>query len=155
MNKNKQEFSPIIREVKEKDAKEIFNLLNDLDSETKNFFHPHPFNFETINSICKSQDDHYFVMILNKQIIGYSFLRLFGYKIPSLGLVIKRGFTRKGYGTILMNWTINQARHLGYKKVILKTYKENYPAQRLYKKFGFTIFGESKDKREYRMELIL
>ena len=94
-------------------------------------------------------------MLLNNKLIGYSFLRLFGYKVPSLGIVIKKGFTNKGYGTILMDWTIKKAKKLGFKKIILKTHKENYQAQKLYEKFNFKIFGESEDKEEYRMDLDL
>jgi len=153
--KNGKEENLLIRDIEERDAKEIFALLNDLAEKTKTFFHPHSFDYDTIESICKLKKDHYFVMILNKKIMGYSFLRLFGYEIPSFGIVIRRGFTGKGYGKILTRWTIDKARELGYKKVILKTYKENIPAQRIYKKIGFKITGESEDKKEYKMEIEL
>jgi RimJ/RimL family protein N-acetyltransferase len=92
---------------------------------------------------------------MHDKIVGYSFLRLFGYKIPSLGILIRKGYTKKGLGTILIKWTIESARKLNYKKVILKTYKDNYPAQRLYEKLGFKVFGETEDKKEYRMVLEL
>lgn len=153
--KDKKEKYLLIRNIREGDNKELFALLNDLDKKTKFFFHPHSFDYNTVESICKSKKDHCFVMILNKKIIGYSFLRLFGYEIPSFGIVIRRGFTGKGYGKILTKWTIDKARKLGYKKVILKTYKENIPARRVYKKIGFKIIGESEDKKEYKMELEL
>ena len=153
MKNDKEEKYLLTRNIEERDAEEIFALLNDLDEKIKIFFHPHSFDCNTIESICKSKKDHYFVMILNKKIIGYSFLRLFGYETPSFGIVIRRGFTGKGYGKILTRWTIDKARELGYKKVILKTYKENIPAQRIYKKIGFKITGESEDKKEYKMEL--
>lgn len=153
--KNNKEKYLLIKNIEEKDAKELFILLDDLDEKTKFFFHPHSFDYDTIESICKSKKDHYFVMTLNKKIIGYSFLRLFGYETPSFGIVIRRGFNGKGYGKILTKWTIDKARELGYRKVILKTYKENIPAQRLYKKIGFKIIGESEDKKEYKMELEL
>lgn len=153
-HKNK-ENSFEIREIREDDSKELFNLLNDLDKLTKKFFHPHLFDYKTIDAICKSKKDHYFVLILNNKIIGYSFLRLFEYEIPSFGILIKRKFTNCGYGTILTKWTIDKARDLGYKKVILKTYKNNYSAQKLYEKFEFNIIGETEDKKQYRMELKL
>jgi ribosomal protein S18 acetylase RimI-like enzyme len=144
-----------IREIKKEDAKQIFDLLNNLEEDVKKVYHPHSFDYKTVKDICKNQKDHYFVMEKNNQIIGYSFLRLFGYENPSFGIVIRKEYTDKGYGTILTKWTINKARKLGYDKVILKTYKENLPAQRIYKKLGFKIIGESKDKKEYRMELNL
>lgn len=155
MKKDKQEHSLMIREIKEEDAKELFDMLNDLDDKTKGFFHPHEFDLDTLKKICKSKDDHYYVMLMNGKIVGYSFLRLFGYKIPSLGILIRRSFTKKGLGTILIKWTIERARKLNYKKVILKTYKDNYPAQRLYEKIGFKVFGETEDNKEYKMEFKL
>jgi len=153
--KNKQEVDFFIRSIEENDAMDIFNLLNDLDEKTKIFFHPHSFDFKTISNICRSKTDHYFVIFLKDKLIGYSFLRLFGYEIPSFGIVIRRGYTERGYGTILSRWTISKAKELGYKKVILKTYKENFHAQKIYKRIGFKIVGESEDKKEYKMELNL
>jgi RimJ/RimL family protein N-acetyltransferase len=142
-----------IRTVEEKDAEELHDLLKHLDKKMKVFFHPHGFDYETIKKICLSKNDHYFVMILDNRIIGYSFLRLFGYETPSFGIVIRNGLTGKGYGMHLTRWTINKARELGYKKVILKTYKENIPAQVIYQKIGFRIVGETEDKKQYKMEI--
>ncbi len=145
----------IIRSVKENDCKKLFNFLKELDEKIKYFFHPHPFDLETIINICRSKKDHYFVMFFKNKLIGYSFLRLFGYEIPSFGLIIRQGFTGQGYGLFLTNWTIKKAKELGYKKVILKTYIENIPAQKIYNKVGFKIVGITKDKKQYKMELLL
>ena len=41
------------------------------------------------------------------------------------GDIIKSDYSRKNYGKILIKWTIEKAKELGYKKIILKTYKEN------------------------------
>lgn len=94
-------------------------------------------------------------MIQKNKIIGYSFLRLFGYEIPSFGIVVRRDYYGKGCGATLTKWTIEKAKKLGYKKVILKTYKENIPAQKIYEKIGFKIIGETKDKSQYKLELDL
>jgi RimJ/RimL family protein N-acetyltransferase len=145
----------IIRSLEENDARELFGLLNNLDEKTKEIFHPHPFDYETINNICKSKKDHYFVMILDEKIIGYSFLRLFGYETPSFGCCIRKGYEKKGFGTILTKWTTDKARELDYKKVILTTYKENIVAQKIYEKIGYKIVGETDDKKQYKMELKL
>jgi RimJ/RimL family protein N-acetyltransferase len=145
----------LIRKINKNDAVELFNMMNDTDKKIKNFFHPHEFDEGTIKNICESENDHYYVMIKNKKIIGYSFLRLFGYEIPSFGIFIKKEFTRKGYGTYLTKWTIEKARNIGYQKVILKTYKKNIHAQKVYEKIGFKIIGETDDKKQYKMELKL
>jgi RimJ/RimL family protein N-acetyltransferase len=145
----------MIREIQQTDTEELFSLLNSLDEQTKSFFHPHPFDFTTIREICKGKQDHYFVMVVGKKIMGYSFLRLFGYKVPSFGIIIKNEFSGKGYGTILTQWTVEKAKALGYEKVILKTYKENLRAKRIYEKIGFKTVGVTEDNRQFLMELNL
>ena len=72
-----------IRKINKNDVSDLFDLLNNIDKKTKIFFHPHPFDRDTIKSICESEKDYYYVMTIGEKIIGYSFLRLFGYTIPS------------------------------------------------------------------------
>ncbi|KYK23666.1 hypothetical protein AYK24_07235 [Thermoplasmatales archaeon SG8-52-4] len=144
----------IFRSLIQKDIEEILEMLNNLSRKNKEFFHPHKFNIETLIDNLNS-NDHYFVLILENKIIGYSFLRLFGYKIPSFGCCIRKGYENKGYGALLTRWTINKAKDFGYSKVILKTYKENTSAQKIYKKIGFKIIGETEDKEQYQMILKL
>jgi len=144
-----------IRALNINDVKELYIMLNDLDEKSKNFFHPHPFNIKSIEEIVNSEEDHYFVMFYNKKLIGYTFLRLFGFDVPSFGIVIRRGFTGRGYGTYLTKWMMNKAKEIGYKKVILKTYKENLPAKKIYEKIGFLIVGITENNKQYKMEFNL
>jgi RimJ/RimL family protein N-acetyltransferase len=155
MSIDSKKESIFIRNINESDAKKLYEFLKNLDENTKTYFHPHPFDMKTILNICKSKKDHYFVMFLKNNLIGYSFLRLFSYEIPSYGIIIKKEYTNKGYGTILTKWTIEKAKNLGFKKVILKTYIENISAQKVYEKLGFNIVGKTKDKKQYKMEIIL
>jgi len=155
MSIDSKKGSIFIRNIEESDVRELYDFLNNLDEKTKSIFHPHSFDLKTILDICKSKKDHYFVMFSKNKLIGYSFLRLFGYETPSFGIVIRKGFTGKGHGTILTKWAIEKARKLGYKKVILKTYKENISAQKVYEKLGFKIIGETEHKKQYKMEIIL
>jgi len=142
------------RFLQKNDIDEVLFILEKLSGKNKFFFHPHDFNIETLNENLNSSD-HYFVLTLNEKIIGYSFLRLFGYEIPSFGFCIRNDYENKGYGTIITELTIEKGRKLGYSEVILKTHKENIPAQKIYKKVGFSIIGETKDKKQIRMEKIL
>jgi ribosomal protein S18 acetylase RimI-like enzyme len=150
MKKQKNTIS--FRPVDKNDIEDLFALLNELSTDAKKFFHPHLFDKKTITEICLSVKDHYFVMILDGKIIGYSMLRLFGYKIPSFGCCIRKGYGDKGYGSMLTAWTINKANDLGYEKVILKVHKDNNFAVQMYKKVGFTIIGEIPEKNEMKME---
>lgn len=155
MIKNSNETSIIIRTLEFRDINTLNILLQNLRETDKKFFHPHSFNLETLQELFKSKTDHYFVMELNKRIIGYSFLRLFGYEIPSFGCCIFNRYKNKNYGTILTSWTVKRAKTLGYNKVILKTYKKNKYALKIYKKIGFKIIGETEDKKQYRMNIDL
>jgi len=146
--------SIVFRELRENDITGLLELLTELDDESKRFFHPHPFDIKTLMDNCKSKD-HYFVMNKNDLIIGYSFLRLFGYKTPSYGCCIRKGYENKGYGNILTELTVKKAKELGYSKIILKTYKENLSAQKIYIANGFKTIGETEDKKQYKMELKL
>jgi RimJ/RimL family protein N-acetyltransferase len=148
--KNKKPL--IFRSFKKKDVKEVLILLNSLSKKNKEFFHPHAFDEKTLLKNLNS-DDHYFVLTLDEKIIGYSFLRFFGYEIPSFGCCIRKGFENNGFGTIITDFTIKKARELGYNKIILKTYRENTFAQKIYNKLGFKITSETDDKRQYKMEL--
>ena len=68
MNNSKKEDSIIIRDINENDAMDLFKFLSDLNEKTKSYFHPHSFDLKTINDICKSGKDQYFVMFFNSNI---------------------------------------------------------------------------------------
>ena len=129
-------------------------ILQNLSDKNKDFFHPHDFDLKTLNKNLET-NDHYNVLTLKDEIIGYSFLRFFGYEIPSFGCCIKNGYENKGYGKIITKMTIDKAKELGCNKIKLKTYKENQSAQQIYNRLGFKIVGETEDKKQYKMELIL
>ncbi len=144
--------SIIIRKIHKNDINSLYNLLHYLSNTSKQFFHPHPFDKQTIIEICNSEKDHYFVMLLNNTLIGYSFLRLFSHKTPSFGCCIDSQFEHKGYGTYLTKWTLKTAKKLGYLKVILKVYKQNKIAMNMYIKIGFEPVDTSCDTKEIIME---
>ena len=146
--------SMVFRSLQKKDVEEVLEILTNLSEKNKKIFHPHNFDEKTIIENLNS-NDQYFVLILNDKIIGYSFLRLFGYDIPSLGCCIHKEYENKDFGTILTKKTIDKARDSGYNKVILKTHKENIYAQKIYEKLGFQYVGETEDKKQYKMELDL
>ncbi|MBN1860288.1 MAG: GNAT family N-acetyltransferase [Candidatus Thermoplasmatota archaeon] len=145
----------IFRPVKKDDINQLYTLLNELTPEAKFFFHPHSFDKKTITEICTSGKDHYFVMLLKDVIIGYSMLRLFGYKIPSFGCCIRSQYGGKGYGSMLTSWTLQKAKELNYDKIILKVHKDNSHAFQMYKKEGFVVTGEIPEKNEIKMEIQL
>jgi len=108
-------------------------------------------NRKKLKNICSGKKEHYYVMILDNQIIGYSMLRFFGYKIPSYGCCIHKNYQERDYGNILTKWTLERAKEMGCEKVILKVYKDNIKAFNLYKKIGFEIECEIPETNEIKM----
>ncbi len=143
------------RPATKKDITEIIDLLNSLSDEEKKFFHPHPFNKSTLMKIFNSENDYYFVLIVNNKIIGYSMLRFFGTKIPSFGICLRKDYENQGYGSIMIEKTIKKAKELGYTEVILHVHKENSRAIDIYKQTGFKITQQNLDTRVITMKIEL
>jgi ribosomal-protein-alanine N-acetyltransferase len=140
------------RLLTEKDIDGLFDLLNSLSEEAKNFFHPHSFDRKTLKQICTSKEDHYFVLTLNDTIIGYSFLRHKGYITPSFGICIRNGYERKGYGKIMLQKTIEQTRQRGISEVILHVHQKNARAITLYRNAGFIPISQDDKTGEIKMK---
>lgn len=51
---------------------------------------------------------------------------------------------REGIGSMLIEAVIKEAKRLGLQLITLEVRRSNYPAQGLYKKYGFEIIGERK-----------
>jgi RimJ/RimL family protein N-acetyltransferase len=83
------------------------------------------------------------------------FGHLYKFDNDSCRLGIIAGVTGKGYGTKMMKVLIDHARKMGCKKIYLSTFKDNYPALHLYKKFGFKIIMEYNDRPRFAYEMEL
>ncbi len=71
-------------------------------------------------------------------------------------IYILPSYWRKGIGTELMNWGINEIRSKGFKKAELWVLEDNKRARLFYEKYGFKhdgkvrIINSGKDLNEYR-----
>lgn len=132
----------MLRKLQKSDIEELEKRLNNLSTEDKKLYHPHPFTKEALNNLITLDYDYYFVKILNGKIVGYSMLRTFGkFTIPTYGQVIWDEFRGKGLGSKILEETINEAKNLGFGLVKLKVYEQNDVAFNLYKKHGFEEIG--------------
>ena len=59
--------------------------------------------------------------------------------------LIKKKFRRKGYGTYLMNYLINQCKKLNIEKLLLEVSETNSIAEVFYSKFNFLTVGKRKN----------
>jgi len=121
------------------------------DSETVSVFHPHLFTPEQAVKIAHYNGlDYYAAVLLDDRMVGYGMLRGWdeGYEIPSLGLVISASFRGLGLGHLMMNYLHTVVRLRGAKTIMLKVYKENETAARLYRQMGYVL--SDLNEREWK-----
>ena len=100
--------------------------------------------------ICDPNSKFYFVYQKNK-IIGYLKINFNdsqrekmylhnGFEIERIYLIAE--FQGKGLGKKLLTKILNMGKEMGYKKVWLGVWENNFRAIRFYKKYGFKKFGQ-------------
>jgi ribosomal protein S18 acetylase RimI-like enzyme len=112
-------------------------------------FHPHPLTNEEARRLCAyTGDDLYYVLLESEQVLAYGMLRGWdeGYDVPSLGVATRSTARGAGLGTLLVRFLHAAARRRGARKVILKVYKDNSAARKLYERLGYSF--SDRDTRE-------
>ncbi|WP_315081736.1 GNAT family N-acetyltransferase [uncultured Clostridium sp.] len=76
------------------------------------------------------------------------------------GISIKEKYWNNGIGSILLKTIIEQAPKMGYEQIELGVFADNKKAQVLYKKYGFEVWGTTKNAFKlkdgtYRDEIIM
>ncbi|UUW09501.1 GNAT family N-acetyltransferase [Flavobacterium plurextorum] len=100
------------------------------------------YNKRTISSV----ENHLvtILLIVNEIPVGYGHLDRDGDKIW-LGIAISENYRGKGGGNLIMDYLMTQAYKLNLSKINLSVDRDNYPAIKLYKKFGFSQIDEVND----------
>ena len=100
------------------------------------------YNKRTISSV----ENHLvtILLIVNEIPVGYGHLDRDGDKIW-LGIAISENYRGKGGGNLVMNYLMTQACKLNLSKINLSVDKDNYPAIKLYMKFGFLQIDEASN----------
>lgn len=134
---------------------QLLEQLQQISKEDESFFHPHPFTKEILEEVIKKKGDFYFLFYNNTHFIGYSFLRTFNkYPIPTYGGIIWEQYRGQGYGSKMLQETLEKAKELGFLSVKLKVYKTNTRAFSLYKKQGFEVIGEEGEQLWMEKQLV-
>ncbi|MBN1038869.1 MULTISPECIES: GNAT family N-acetyltransferase [Clostridium] len=76
------------------------------------------------------------------------------------GISIKEKYWNNGIGSILIKTIIEQAKKMGYEQIELGVFADNKKAKVLYKKYGFEVWGTTKNAYKlkdgtYRDEIIM
>jgi GNAT superfamily N-acetyltransferase len=111
------------------------------------FFHPHPFTDEDAKRLTHySGKDLYYLFVDGADILAYGMLRGWdeGHDVPSLGIVVHPDTRGQGVGELFMHFLHCAARKKGAREIMLKVYKENAAACKLYLKLGYLFDGEEQ-----------
>jgi len=80
---------------------------------------------------------HYFVYELNKEVIGYIGFRAIDSNSEMMNFCMDPEYQGQGYGTEILNYSIDYLKNIGVSSVLLEVRKSNKTAQAVYEKFGF------------------
>ena len=143
----------MFRRLESRDIDKLHFLLNYCQKDEE-YFHPHSFDKRNLKKLVYQKHNDYFVLEEDNKIIGYSMLRTFGsFKKPTYGGIIDKDYRGKGYGESLLRNTLEKAKELGFKNVLLKVHDKNSKAIKLYNKVGFREI--KKVEKQYWMEIDL
>ena len=125
-----------IREMTDADFNEIsLNLQTDFDE----FWTPNVLQDELSNPNSK-----YYVLIYNQEISGFGGLWFSVDDVHLTNIVIKKKYRNKGFGNILLQELISNAKKSGKNSLTLEVNENNTNAKKLYLKNGFKILGIRK-----------
>lgn len=111
------------------------------------FFRPHPFSPDEARRLSGySGADVYAILLHGGRPVAYGMLRGWdeGYTTPSVGIAVRNGARRKGYGRLMMAHLHTVARSRGAVRLRLRVHPENVAARRLYESIGYTYAGEDR-----------
>jgi putative acetyltransferase len=122
------------------DASQVQILLREYRDfyDTGNCFSKLEDELATLPTYYSPPKGQFFVARLDGQIIGSVALRpLTDIDGEIKRLFLRAPYRRKGIGTALMNHIIQEAKAIGYHRILLDTLPSQIEAQRLYRKLGF------------------
>lgn len=152
----------ILRSSKETDAEDLIDYLRTVSGETNYLVsYPEEINLtveQEISYINKKNESSNQVMInafVDGILAGNTDISPIGDRLrmqhrASFGIAIKKEFWGNGIGNALTEEALKCAKEMGFKQVELGVYAENKKAQDLYKKFGFEVWGCTKNAFKFK-----
>jgi len=134
---NRQKDTKIgIRRVRIEDIRAITEI------EKKSY--PDPWSQNLFERELQIEFSNFFAAIENREIAGYICLWRVSDEGQITNIAVKEKFRRKGLGSRLMKYIIDISYAMKIKKMFLEVRASNYPALKLYEKFGFKKIGVRK-----------
>jgi len=154
-SKLKDGRSVIVREVKVTDATLLLDYFERVNLESKNLLRePEEFAFtvsderQFIRRVLQSKDEYMAVAFCDDELIGSigfrsSHLKRITHR-GSLGMSVRKDFNDLGLGSLMMEYIIETAKHMGKNKLELEVRSDNLSAIHLYEKYEFELEGTIK-----------
>jgi len=135
-----------IRQIRPDDADALAGLLARIDS---TYFQPHPMTDDEAQRISRlSGRDIYLIGTVGNEAVAYGMLRGWdeGFKVPSLGIGVRRDSEHRGFGRAMMQALHSAARERGSSRVRLRVSPANVRAADLYRALGYREVGVERDE---------
>jgi ribosomal protein S18 acetylase RimI-like enzyme len=148
--------SVVLRELECSDVDRVVGYFESLGEDTRGFFHPHPFDREHAEKICRDDEPGSFRVVAESdgRIVGYAWFSPWS-KSPysTVGIGISDDFQGQRLGGALMDALTAEAKKRNVPGLKLTVYKNNERGIRLYASRGYRIVGE--DGAQHVMDLVL
>jgi len=128
-----------LREFKISDLKEI------LEIERGSFPKRNAFSKEYFQKLYQKYPQGFVVAEIEKEIVGYGIGQISGDFGEIISIAVKSNWRKKGIGTKLANFLINDFQKKGIKSVFLHVREKNREAISFYQKLGFKILKTIKN----------
>jgi L-amino acid N-acyltransferase YncA len=100
-----------------------------------------------------SRDDRHpvFVAVQDGTVVGWASLNVFNPReayrhVADFSVYVERSWRGQGVGEFLLGHLIDEARRIGFHKIVLTAFPFNEQGMRLYTKMGFRIVGVYKEQ---------
>lgn len=162
----------ILRSPNSKDAEKMIEYLKMTSDETHFMVrYPEEINMtieqeaDYLDNCLKSDKDFSIAAFIDGKLVGNAGINCCGmrFKIMHrgvLGISIKQQYWNNGIGSILIHEALNTAMEINYEQIELGVFSDNERAQTLYRKFGFEVWGITKNAYKlkdgtYRDEILM
>jgi len=144
----------VLRVPARDDVEKCLDYFSRLGEASRGFFHPHPFDSEHAELICRSENPEEFRVFAEYggRIVGYAWFGVSnGFRFPVLGIGVSDDFQGRRLGGALMDALAAEARRRELPGLCLTVFRTNERGVRLYSSRGYRIVGEKGE--EHVMEL--
>ena len=130
--------------MKTSDKEKIIDFYASMGEQSTRFFNVNRGNEKrTMEFFENGKKDHIFYVACDgDKLIALAFIWDIDRTVPWFGVAVRDSEQGKGVGTAFMKEIFAELLSVGYAGLLLRTAKDNIPAQRLYEKCGFERIGD-------------